>query len=233
MRWIEAGLGLAVLAGGLGHGSPLPAPRAAAQEPAPYRFVVVLDAAHGGSDSGARLGDGELEKSLTLRLAEELKIALRSQGTPIQVVMTRESDVDLPALNRAQIANHAEAAACLILHATATGSGVHLFTSSLAPAVMTPTLPWATAQAAYVTQSLKLESELDETLSHDAIPVTMGRASVQPMDSLACPAVAVELAPLAPGNTTQGQPISNADYDRRVVDAVAAGLAAWSNDWKP
>ena len=33
------------------------------------------------------------------------------------------------------MANHALASACLVLHATATGAGVHLFTSSLPPAV--------------------------------------------------------------------------------------------------
>ena len=230
MRWIEAALPLAALVGGMGQNSQMPAvppPNPSQVQP---RFVVVLDAAHGGNDTGARLGNGVLEKNLTLRLAQDLDAALRAQGTA--VIMTRESDTDLPMVNRAEIANHAEAAACLVIHATPTGSGVHLFTSALAPAAKTPILLWQSAQAAYVTQSLKLESELDEALTHDAIPVTLGRASVQPMDSLACPTVAVELAPLAPGNTTSGQAITDEAYDRKAMDAVAAGIAAWSNDWK-
>ncbi len=140
MRWTEAGLALALagLAGSPGqntHPTPAQAPQApgamppAAQPATTHPFVVVLDAAHGGSDEGARLGKTALEKTLTLTMAEHLQALLRQQG--IVVTMTRTADVDLPALNRAQIANHAQAAVCLVFHATATGSGVHLFTSSL------------------------------------------------------------------------------------------------------
>ncbi len=194
------------------------------------QFVVVLDAAHGGSDTGARLGDGVMEKDITLGLERRLRAALRTQG--VDVVTTRDADADLPALNRAQVANHAQASACLVIHATATGSGVHLFTSSLSPASATPVLPWQTAQAAYVTQSLRLESEIDAALAHAEVPVTLGRASVQPMDSLACPAVAVELAPLVAGNTTSARAITDEKYENLVVSALAAAIGSWRNDWK-
>ena len=83
------------------------------------------------SNTGARIAGNIAEKDITLALSSHLRAALAAQG--IAVVMTRESDADLPASQRAGIANHALASACLILHATATGTGVHLFTSSLAP----------------------------------------------------------------------------------------------------
>ncbi|MGB6132210.1 MAG: N-acetylmuramoyl-L-alanine amidase [Acidobacteriaceae bacterium] len=244
MRWIEAGLALAV-AGGSAQSAPPQMPAMPASStpqaglpgiPTPVQprvqpqFVVVLDAAHGGSDTGARLRDGVLEKDITLELERKLRVALRGQG--VDVVTTRDADVDVPALNRAEIANHARAAACLEIHATATGSGVHLFTSSLPPAAETPVLPWQTAQAAYVTQSLRLESEIDAALAHAAVPVTLGRASVQPMDSLACPAVAVELAPLVAGNTTTGEAITDEKYENLVVSALAAAIGSWRSDWK-
>lgn len=253
MRWTEPGLALAMagLAGAFGQitqpaapqAPKAPAPMQALKAPAPalQRFVVVLDAAHGGSDPGAQLGDGVAEKDLVLTLAEHLQAMLQKQG--LSVTMTRNADIDLPGLNRAEIANHAQAEACLVIHATATGSGVHLFTSSLSshdasiagvsartlpnqPAI----LPWETAQAAYSTDSLKLESELDAALVHAEIPVTMGRASVQPMDSLACPAVAVELAPLAAGNTTKGRPITDERYQTTVEGALAAAIGSWRTD---
>ncbi|HTX42615.1 MAG TPA: N-acetylmuramoyl-L-alanine amidase [Acidobacteriaceae bacterium] len=253
MRWIETALALA-LAGGVAQTAPSPRATGAAA-PSPPRqgslpgvaqqlptmptpvqprvrpqFVVVLDAAHGGSDTGARLQNGVLEKNITLELERKLRSALGAQG--IAVTMTRDADVDLPVLDRAQTANHAQAAACVVIHATATGSGVHLFTSSLSPAAPTPVLPWQTAQAAHVTQSLRLESEIDAALAHAAVPVTLGRASVQPMDSLACPAVAVELAPLVGGNTTTAQAISDEKYENLVVGALAAALGSWRDDWK-
>lgn len=234
MRWIEAGLALALAgqAGGMAQTAPpqlptMPVPVQPRVEP---QFVVVLDAAHGGSDTGARLGSGALEKDITLGLERKLRADLRGRG--VEVVTTRDADVDLPALNRAEAANHAQAAACLVIHATATGSGVHLFTSSLSPASPTPVLPWQTAQAAYVTQSLRLESEIDAALAHAEVPVTLGRASVQPMDSLACPTVAVELAPLVAGNTTSGQAITDEKYENLVVSAMAAAIESWRSDWK-
>jgi N-acetylmuramoyl-L-alanine amidase len=79
---------------------------------------------------------------------------------------------------------------------------------------------------------MKLESEIDSALAHGQIPVTLGRASVQPMDNLACPAVAVELAPLVAGHVTQGKAVSDADYQKSVIDALAAGIEAWRSDWK-
>ena len=231
MRWIEAAAALAAVlaAGGVGLSSQSGLPAAQGPRVVPA-FVVVLDAAHGGSDEGARLSGGALEKDITLGLSVRLRSALQARG--MDVVTTRESDVNLTPLQRAQTANHAQAAACLVLHATATGSGVHLFTSSLAPAAPAAALPWATAQAAYVTQSLKLESEIDTALAHTAIPVTMGRASVQPMDSLACPEVAVELAPLVAGHVTEARPITDTGYEKMVVDALAAALESWRSDWK-
>jgi N-acetylmuramoyl-L-alanine amidase len=192
--------------------------------------VVVLDAAHGGTDTGAHLGNNLEEKDVTLAVEWRLRSELAARG--IAVVTTRSSDAVMTPVARAETANRAQAEACLVIHATATGSGVHLYTSSLAPAPMTRPLPWRTAQAAYVTQSLKLESEIDAALAHAQIPLTLGRASVQPMDSLACPAVAVELAPLVGGHVTKPRDLSDADYQKSVVDALAAAMGAWQSDWK-
>ncbi len=86
MRWskrILAALFLALLAG---------APATAQQAPsAPQaRFVVVLDAAHGGDETGGRLASGQFEKTFTLALSVRLRSLLGARG--IQVVTTRESD---------------------------------------------------------------------------------------------------------------------------------------------
>ena len=137
---------------------------------------MVIDAAHGGSDSGARLSDHLLEKDLVLTLSVRLRSTLAAHG--IYVVTTRESDSAIPALNRAEAANHVGAAACITLHATTSGSGVHLFTSSLTQIPLTRFLPWDTAQGAYAEQSLRLSSEFDSALTHAEIPVTLGRTAL-------------------------------------------------------
>jgi N-acetylmuramoyl-L-alanine amidase len=238
MRWIETGLSLSVLL--LGRASaqtsqpipspPLPSVPATPSQQFQPQFVVVLDAAHGGADAGAHLRNDVQEKEITLALAARLRSTLRARQ--VEVVTTRDSDAAVLPLNRAQIANHGHAAACLVLHATATGSGVHLYTSSLSPEPEARLLSWATAQAAYVTQSLKLESEIDSALAHAQIPVTLGRASVQPMDSLACPTVAVEVAPLVAGHVTRAQDITDPAYQKSVVDSLAAAIESWRSDWK-
>jgi N-acetylmuramoyl-L-alanine amidase len=231
MHWIEGAAALLIAMGTVRGQSPaipaIPAPAPAQVQP---KFVVVLDAAHGGRDSGAHLRGDTQEKEITLALSVRLRSALHARG--IDVVTTREGDQMLPALNRAETANHAQAAACVVIHATATGSGVHLYTSSVGPAPPARLLPWQNAQSAYVTQSLRLESEVDSALAHAQIPVTLGRASVQPMDNMACPTVAVEIAPLVAGHVTAARDVADGSYQKSVVDALAAALESWRNDWK-
>lgn len=243
MRWIEAGLvlGMAAAAASAQQGPPAsqpppapglpPAITAPPPQPVqPPRFVVVVDAAHGGSDTGARLGGGALEKDITLSFSARLRSTLHAHG--IDVVMVRQGDVNLATVNRAEAANLAQAAACLTIHATATGSGIHLFTSALAATGNARFLPWQTAQSAYVTGSLKLESQIDEALAHAQIPVSLARASVAPMDSMTCPEVALELAPLVAGHVTRAREVTDASYQKAVVDALTAALEQWRSDWR-
>ncbi len=208
----------------------MPAVPGAPQANVGPRFIVVLDAAHGGTDTGTRFSSGQLEKDVTLGLSVRLRSTLSAHG--VGVVTTRESDGAVSSTARAEVANGATAAACILIHATATGSGVHLYTSSLAPTQLTKFMPWQTAQSAYVTQSLKLSSEIDSALAHAEIPVTLGRTALQPMDSFACPTVAVEVAPLQEGATTHGKDIADIGYQKSVIDALTAAIDQWRNDWR-
>jgi N-acetylmuramoyl-L-alanine amidase len=203
-------------------------------------FSVAIDAAHGGANDGARIAGNVIEKDITLDLSGRLRAALAAKG--IAVVATRDSDSDLPVSQRAGIANHALPSACLVLHATATGTGIHLFTSSLAPiataasASVSPTVPnlvpWQTAQAAWITRSLRLASEINSALGQAAIPTTLGVASIAPLDNLACPAVAVEIAPLVSSAANPALSVGDARYQQRIIDALASAIDVWRADWK-
>jgi N-acetylmuramoyl-L-alanine amidase len=224
MRWINYALAALVVAGLAG--SPAlsqPAP------PAPQaRFVVVLDAAHGGDDSGGHLAHNQLEKNFTLALSVRLRSLLAARG--IQVVTTRDSDATVDPDKRAEIANHAQAQACLSLHVTESGSGVYLFASSLAPAAPARFTAWKTAQAAWVTRSLKLEGVLNSALLNAGMSVTMSRTSVAAVDSMTCPAVAVEIAPeQSAGKETAGG-LNDKNYQARVAAALAAALLEWRTE---
>lgn len=193
--------------------------------PAAGRFVVVIDAAHGGDDIGGHLSDGAYEKAATLAMAVRLRALLAARG--IQVVMTRESDATVSPEQRATIANRANAQACLSLHAAETGSGMHLFDSDVAPAPVTRFMPWKTAQAGWITRSLALSGVLNSALQHGGVPVTLGRTSLAGIDSMTCPAVALELAPeRSSGQKLTAQP-DDPDYQAQVAGVLATALLEW------
>ncbi|MGO8758810.1 MAG: N-acetylmuramoyl-L-alanine amidase family protein [Terracidiphilus sp.] len=204
---------------------------AAAQAPAPggQRFVVVLDAAHGGDDAGARL-DSQSEKAYTLALSVRLRSLLTARG--FSVVTTRESDEAVDADRRAEIADHAAPQACLSLHASLSGSGVHLFVSSLAPADAAPFLAWKTAQAAWIDRSLSLAGALNSALSHASVPVTLGRTALPGIESMTCAAVAVEVSPDRSSGAQGSASLDDSEYQTRVAEALAAALVEWRSDQK-
>jgi N-acetylmuramoyl-L-alanine amidase len=89
--------------------------------------VIVLDAGHGGYDSGTR-GVTYLEKTLTLRTAKELAPLLQNAGA--KVILTRSSDIYLSLAQRVNISNYNKAHAFISLHYNAystTSTGVMTF----------------------------------------------------------------------------------------------------------
>jgi N-acetylmuramoyl-L-alanine amidase len=196
-----------------------------AQSAPSARFVIVIDAAHGGDDTGGHLDDGQLEKSATLALSIRLRSQLAARG--FDVVTTREGDASRTPIERAEIANHARARACISLHVAESGFGVHMFTSSLAPAAAATFLPWKTAQAAFVTRSLALAGALNSALSHAGVNVTLGSTSLPGIDSMTCPAVAIELAPERDKDSKITAQPDNPDYQARIASMLATGLLEW------
>ena len=77
-------------------------------------FVVVLDAGHGGHDSGNR-GNGYYEKTIALKIALGIgKILEKHQE--IRVIYTRKSDKFVKLVDRANIANKADADLFISIH---------------------------------------------------------------------------------------------------------------------
>jgi N-acetylmuramoyl-L-alanine amidase len=196
--------------------------------PTLYRNLIVIDPAHGGPDTGAHLPDGVLEKNVTLAFAQRLRPVLAAQG--FAVASTRDSDPSdtLTTDQRAGTANHARPLACLLLHATTSGSGIHVASSSLPAAADGPprALRWADAQAGTLAMSLRLANEVGLALTNAHLPVVLLRASVPPIDSLICPAVVVEIAPLAPSGGSSSA-VTDTAYQQHVAEAIAAGLASF------
>ena len=207
----------------------LVAPPVLAQQPPTPRTVILLDPAHGGPDPGARLPNNLLEKDITLAFAARLRALLSTSG--FAVISTHEIDpaVPFPTDQRAEIGNHAHPTACLILHATASGTGIHVVTSALTPNNFEDphaTIRWNTAQSASIPQSLDLANDIGLALERAKLPVILSRASLRPLDNLTCPAVAIEIAPLNPRGT-EATPVTDAAYQQNIAKAIVAAIGSW------
>lgn len=87
------------------------------------KFVVVLDAGHGGHDPG-NLGNGYLEKNIALNIV--LKAGeLLSQNSNIKVIYTRKDDTFVDLFERGEIANKANADLFVSVHCDSHTSDAH------------------------------------------------------------------------------------------------------------
>lgn len=87
------------------------------------KFIVVLDAGHGGHDPG-NLGSGFKEKEIALNVTLAVGKALE-KNPRIKVIYTRTTDVFVELRERARIANKANADLFVSIHCNAHNSGAH------------------------------------------------------------------------------------------------------------
>ena len=101
---------------------PLPQPATRPEEIAArtYKPVIVIDAGHGGDDSGA-IKNGIIEKDVVLAFSKALRDKLKASGL-YRVVMTRDRDVFISLDERRDIAERNKAALFIAVHADYAGS---------------------------------------------------------------------------------------------------------------
>ena len=78
-------------------------------------FVVVIDAGHGGHDPGA-VGKISKEKDINLKVALKLGNFITQNNKDVKIVYTRNKDVFIPLMRRAEIANNAKADLFISIH---------------------------------------------------------------------------------------------------------------------
>nr|WP_321235062.1 N-acetylmuramoyl-L-alanine amidase [uncultured Psychroserpens sp.] len=87
------------------------------------KFVVVLDAGHGGGDSG-NIGNGYKESNIALNIVKQIGKAL-AKNKDIKVIYTRTEDVFVTLRGRAKIANDADADLFVSVHCNAHNSSAN------------------------------------------------------------------------------------------------------------
>lgn len=99
------------------------------------RFVIVIDAGHGGHDPGA-VGDISREKDINLSISLELGNIIEQNFKDVKVVFTRKTDEYLTLQERADIVNNNHADLFICIHTNSTKGtsafGAESFTLGLA-----------------------------------------------------------------------------------------------------
>lgn len=191
--------------------------QAAPQPPVHSGPVIVLDPAHGGTDSGAR-GQSVIEKDMVLLIARTARYALEREG--FGVVMTRNDDSNPSYDDRAATANAYRDVIFISFHISSTGTpntarvysyqfsetalNANAITANanslpITPVKTTSLLAWEEAQRPFVGASHHLADSLqaDVTLRFAGSPGVSSAVAVRGLRSVAGPAVAIELSNVA------------------------------------
>jgi N-acetylmuramoyl-L-alanine amidase len=210
------------------------APTAAYSDPQPARpglNVVVLDPAHGGTDTGARGTGGIRESEIVLQFALQVRRALEAQG--FQVIQTRMANENPSFDDRSAMANAQIGAVFVSLHVSSTGlpGTVRVYVNSDLPAGSggrhaSGLIPWDRAQAPFLVLSHKLGDFVQGNLAvrFRGSPGSAQTSAIRQLRTTAAPAIAVEISSVSVNDRT--------DLDRMapgVADAVARGVT----DFRP
>jgi N-acetylmuramoyl-L-alanine amidase len=189
---------------------------ASAQAQRQSSSIVILDAAHGGTDLGARGASGIRESDLNLYFAAQVKIALEQNG--FQVIQTRQGNENPSFDDRSAMANAQRGAVFVSMHVGSTGlpgtARVYVMSDLPSAAETNGLIPWDRAQAPFLPLSRRLGDMVQGFLSQrfKGSPLNAQAAAVRQLRTTAAPAIAVEIASVAVD-------------DRNALDRMAPGIA--------
>ena len=214
----------------------LPAPdRVATRDDAPRLSgpiaLVVIDAGHGGNDTGA-IREGVREKDLTLDVALRLERLLKASG--LATKLTRSSDETVSLANRAAIANDERDCVFVSIHfdegkrTAATGIGTFYASRQAAPVPLVASwFPFAQPVSSAETSSFESQSLAE--LIQDALvtrtqAVNRGTRAEQfyVIANVRHPAVLVEGGFLS--NNDDVAKLTREDYRQQLATAISEGV---------
>jgi N-acetylmuramoyl-L-alanine amidase len=190
------------------------------------KALVMIDPAHGGSESGAMLNPVILEKDVTLALARRLRLGLGGYGVLAELV--RDSDINLSVDERAGKANAAHPVLYVCLHATSEAAGIRVYTAMFGEVAESrgPFVNWNTAQFPFLTASHSAQQQMVTAIQKSGISARPLAAPLRPLNNVTSAAVAVEVAPTK-ADVSQ---LMSIEYEQAVSAALANGIAQVLSD---
>jgi len=214
-------------------------------------FTVVIDAGHGGDETGARGPSGLLEKDVTLDVARRLKARLAGEDG-IAVFLTRDDDRKVPLDDRTALANHERADLFVSIHANSSrrdsARGAETFFLSYQAtdddaralaALENDTLGiernvggqsgldlvlWDLAQSAFLKESSDLAEEIQDRLN-DTLGVRnrgIKQAPFKVLMGATMPAVLVEIAFIS--SPEEERRLRESAFKDRIAEAIASSI---------
>jgi N-acetylmuramoyl-L-alanine amidase len=202
---------------------------APASQTRPGLNIVVLDPAHGGTDTGARGTGGIRESEIVLDFVQQVRRALESQG--FQVLQTRQANENPSFDDRSALANAQTGAVFVSLHISSAGlpGTARVYVNSDLPAPRgvrdaNGLLSWDRAQAPFLGLSHKLGDAVQGNLAikFRGSPSIAQVSAIRQLRTTAAPAIAVEISSVSVKD--------RADLDRMipgVADSIARGISAF------
>lgn len=187
-------------------------------EPTIRGKTVMLDAGHGAHDPGAVGVTGLQEKVVNLDIAWRVQKLLADMGA--NVMMTRSDDTFIPLVQRAALANTANADIFVAIHTNSSTSSSQNGTSTYyyAPAA-NPALYTQLDQR--LSMASKVQSQLAQSLGIRNIGTLQGNFAV--LRETRMPSILVETAFLS--NKSEEALLKTEDFRDKAAQAIARGLA--------
>ncbi|MBV9625974.1 MAG: N-acetylmuramoyl-L-alanine amidase, partial [Acidobacteria bacterium] len=157
-----------------------------------------------------------------LAFAQRLRREFITRGVVVQLV--REEDTAVSCDQRAALANAVRPTLYIAIHSASLGSGVTIFSALLRSSEESsrgPFLDWDTAQSASIEHSKLLGDLIARSIHQAGLPVRVLPAPLRPLDNVALPALAIEIAPTA-GDIWQ---LVSPEYQQIIATAVANAVA--------
>lgn len=216
---------------------------------------VVIDAGHGGHDSGAVAKDGTKEKTIALAIAKKLSRELTRMG--LDVVLTRDDDTFVRLEDRAKIANAAKGDLFISIHCNSAVShslhGIETYSLNIASDRYSIRLAAREnsssekgmsdlrfiladlATKANTAESSRLASRVQSNLvshlsQHYKSVKDLGtkEALFYVLLGAKMPAILVETSFLS--NPTEQKRLESASYQQRVAESIAQGVQRFLDD---